>query len=460
MKRLLLFLVPGLVVVAISLNWHATRQIRDQLDRTAQSVSMFGTLSYDSVRLSPGGAVNINDLSFRLHQGRGGIDIGRISVQTANLLALFALEGKLERGQLPESLGLSLEGIRFPLDGALATMARDAGGGASPADNSAFLFAAEGCGERTQFSANDLMHMDYFDIRADVDAHYRFIDDGERLRVSISARTQNASAIYLEANFDLLSGTLHARDVARSMQNARLGAFLLEYEDLGYYERMLGFCAEEMQMTRAEYIAHHLQAWTEAWSRAEARPGPDLVAAYEAFLKDPQQFRINSNAEDSVSLEGIDHYEVSDLLERMDVRLVVNHGDPQPLDVAGLDESPARIAASDQSADTDLDVPTASPGSDRATVPASNPTNGAGGTDAEATTTEVSSGWITVDPGELGAYRNPRLRVVLDSGDDYTGRLSRVDDDNIHIRVRGVGGFYVRPIPRSRIRELEVYEDS
>ena len=455
MKKLLLFTVVGLVVLAVGVNWYYTRQIRDQLDRMANAVSMFGTLSYDSVRLSPGGAININALSFRLHEGRGGVDIGRISLRTANLMALLSLESQLERGRLPEALGLSIEGIRFPLDGALATMAREVPGSRSPSGSTSLLLAAEGCDGRTRFSANDLMHMDYFDIRADVEARYQFIDNGNSLRVSASARTEDASAIQVSATFDLLSGTLSVRDLARSMQNARLGSFSLEYEDLGYYERMLAFCAEEMSMSRSEYIAHHLQAWKQAWTRFDARPGRETVAAYEAFLEEPQQLSISSNSETGVAIDAVDHYAISDLLERMDVRLMVNHGAPQPLDFRSAGESPANVASTQRPPGAGSAV--ASPESEAA--PATSPAAGAEADAPPKAAAQSASRWVEVDPGEIAAHRGQRVRVRMDSGDRYAGRLTRVDSDNIHIRVEGVGGFHVRPLSRGEIRDVEAYDD-
>ena len=353
MKKPLLFIVIGLIVVAVGVNWYYTRQIRDQLDRMASTISMFGTLSYDNVRLSPGGAININDLSFRMHQGQGGIDIGQISLQTANLLALMTLESNLERGRFPETLGLRVENIQFPLDGALATMARETPGGTSPTGVSGALFNAAGCDGRTQFTANDLMQMDYFDVRADVEAQYQLVDNGERLRLFASARNHDAGAIDLEATFDLLSGSLSTRNPASSMQNARLGSFALEYEDLGFYERMLAFCADEMSMTKPQYIAHHVEAWKQAWSVSDVEPGPDALAAYESFLEDPQQLSVRSAAEHSVSIEGMQRYTMPDLLERMKVRLVVNYSEPQPLDMKLLSESSTLAAASDRSGDTE-----------------------------------------------------------------------------------------------------------
>lgn len=454
MKRLLLFIVIGLIVVAVGVNWYYTRQIRDQLDRMASGASMFGTLSYDNVRVSPGGAVNINDLSFRLHQGQGGIDIGRISLQTANLLALLTLEGKLESGRLPESLGVSVENIQFPLDGALANMSRQMPGSAAPTGPTGVLFAAAGCDGRTQFGANDLLQMDYFDIRADVEVHYQLIDDGDRLRLFASVRTYEASTIYLEATFDLLSGTVSTRDLARSMENARLDSFSLEYEDLGFYKRMLAFCADETSMTQAEYIAHHVEAWKQAWSRFNAEPGPDLVATYESFLEDPQQLSVSSGGESSVSLEGIEHYTISALLERMEVGLVVNYGDPQPLDIRGLEQSPARIASAEQP--PNAEGAPVSPESEEA--PTTTSTDRAGANTPEATATESSPRWVEVDPEKIEAHRGQRLRVLMRSGDRRAGRLTRVDSDNIHIRVEGVGGFYIRPLARGEIREIEAYD--
>lgn len=464
MKRLLLLIVVGLVVVAVGVNWYYTRQIRDQLDQMANAVSMFGTLSYDNVRLSPGGSVNINDLSFQLHQGRGGIDVGRISLQTANLLALLTLEGKLESGRLPESLGVSVKDIQFPLDGALANMSRQMPGGTSPSFASGVPFDAAGCDGRTQFNANDLMDMDYFDIRADIEVHYQLINGGNRLRLYASARTHDASAIYLEANIDLTSGSLSTADLARSMENARLSSFSLEYEDLGYYERMLAFCADEMDMTRQEYVAHHLESWQQAWTRFNAEPGPDLVAAYETFLDDPQQLSVRSGGETSVSLEGVENYTLSSLLERMEVGLAVNYGDPQPLDIRTPEASRQRLtSASEPSpAEPAADAPS--------TAAAPAPREEETYTAAQADNTETdraeeaapgrTSQWVQVEPAKLDAYRNHRLRIQMRSGDSYAGRLERVDSDNVHIRVEGVGGFYIRPLALEEIREVEVHGGS
>ncbi|WP_376692460.1 hypothetical protein [Wenzhouxiangella sp. EGI_FJ10409] len=456
MKRLLLFIVIGLVVVLVGANWYYTGQIRDQLDRMASGLSMFGTLSYDNVRLSPGGAININDLSFRLHQGRGGIDVGQISLQTANLLALLTLESNLERGQIPETLSLRVDNLQFPLDGELATMARQASGSNSPMGASGVLFNAAGCDGRTQFDSNDLLQMDYFDIRADVEARYQLLDNGDRLRLFVNARTHEASAIFLEATFDLQSASLTASELAGSMQNTRLGSFSLEYEDLGFYERMLAFCADEMSMTKPEYIAHHLEAWEQAWSRFNAEPGPDTVAAYESFLEDPQQFSVSTDAEHSVSIERIEHYAISELLDRMKVRLVVNYGDPQPLDISVLEQSSAPIASPEQPA-RDEDEAAAPESED---VQTATTTDGADADTPEQTPDQPLRQWITIDPGALESHRDKRLRVRMESGDQHSGRLADVDPDHIHIRVESTGGFYIRPLAREEIREVEVYEGS
>lgn len=462
MKRSLLFVVIGLVVLAVGVNWYYTRQIRHQLDRMANAVSMFGALSYDSVRLSPGGAVHINELSFRLHQGRGGIDIGRISLQTANLLSLLTLEGKLESGRLPDSLGLSVENLRFPLDGALATMSRQMQGAGSPAVTSGLPFDAAGCDGRTQFSANDLMHMDYFDIRADVDALYQLLDDGNRLRLFASARTYEASAIHLEATLDLPAGTFSARDLARATENARLRAFSVEYEDLGYYERMLAFCAEETGMSRSAYVAHHIQAWKRAWARFDTEPAPAVVAAYESFLEDPQQLSVTSRADGGVSFNRIEHYALPDLIERLGVTLVVNYGEPRALDIRVPEAPHSRVAAADATAAAPAPAETGSaePGSAaddaRTGVRAADDAAGA----REEPAAERTSRWVEVDPGAIGSRAGQRVRVRMQSGASYSGRLSRVDSENLHIRVEGVGGFYIRPLEREAIRELKFYDDT
>lgn len=466
MKKTLLFIVVGLIVVAVSANWYYTRQVRDQLDRMASMASMFGTLSYEGVRLSPGGAININDLSFRLHQGRGGVDIEQISLQTANLLALMTLEGNLERGRFPETLGLRVKNIQFPLDGALATMAQQTPGSASPTGTSSVLFNAAGCDGRTQFTANDLMQMDYFDIRADLEAHYRLIDNGNRLRLFVSARNHDASAMDLEVTFDISPGSLSTSDLARSMENARLHSFSLEYEDLGFYDRMLTFCADEMSMTEPAYIAHHLESWKQAWSPSGVEPGPDTVAAYQSFLEDPQQLRVSSNAEHGVSFEGIERYTMPGFLERMEARLVVNYGEPRPLDMNVLDGSSRRIVSTDQPASTEGAAtppeaadPQAASMADIADTTADADADANADAPEEAVVRPDPSQWIEVDPARVEAHLDQRLRIRMQSGDRYAGRLVRVESGQIHIRVERPGGFYIRPLARGEIQGIEAFED-
>lgn len=454
MKKALLLIVIGLVVVAVGANWYYTRQIRNQLDRVADAVSMFGTLSYDNVRLSPGGAINIHDLSYRMHQQRGGIDIGEISLKTAGLMALITLESDLERGRFPESLGLEMTDIEFPLDGALATMARETQGNASPTGVSGGLFNAAGCDGRARFTADDLMHMDYFDIRADIEAHYRLIDGGDRLQLFASVGNHDAGAIDLEAEFDLPSSSLSTREVANSMQDARLASFSLEYEDLGFYERMLAFCADEMSMSESEYIAHHLEAWQQAWSRAGFEAGPDTMAAYESFLADPRQFRVSSETDHGVSFEAIDRYTAASFLERMGTRLVVNYGQPQPLDVDVPGGSPQRAASSEQPAGAEG---VASSPETAGTQPART-TEGADTGSSQDSAAQPAPAWVEVEPAGLQAHVDERLRVRMHSGDRHAGRLSRVESDRIHIRVEGTGGYYIRPLALEEISEMQVYD--
>lgn len=442
MKKFLLIAAVAILALALGANWYYTREVRQQLDRLSRTVSMFGELTYDSVRLSPAGEIHINRLAFRPRQADGeAVSVERVALDAGGLGGIASLQGRLQSGRLPPELGVRIEGLSVSFTALPATLPT------GRADASAgLLFAAAGCGGRSGFDIDDLVGMDYFGWTADMAVHYRLVDRGQRLEVETRVRNRDAGAVSVDTTLDLMAGSMDAAAVMAAARQADLRAFSLTYEDLGFYDRMLTFCAGETGMAREAYIDHHVAAWRTRWAQLGAEPDDAVVAAYRDFLETSGRLGLRSRSEYSMPVIGIAEYSLPEFLGRMETMLAVNDAEPVPMALTPVDSQPAGAAAGPvAAADSAATDRAAEPG--RAIAP-------------RRSSTGAGPSWVDVEQSALAAHLDRQVRVETAQGRRYRGRLARVEADAIHIRIQGTGGYYVRPVERAGIRAVSVWLDA
>jgi len=456
MKRIILIALAGLVVVALGANWYYTREIRQQLDRVAAAASMFGTLSYDSVRLSPRGAIHINALEFLPRGGDGqGVRVDRIALRTGGLGELISLKREVESGRLPPELGIELQGLAFSLGdlppGPGPAFSSPAGGGAPVGG-----FAAAGCDGRSHFSIDDLIDMDYYLIDADLEAHYRLIDGGRQIRQFVRVRSRDAGEFAVEAIVDLMAGSRNTTELMLALQRADLRSFSLAYEDLGFYDRMLAFCAARTDMDRDDYIAHHIEAWQSQWAALGARPAPELVEAYSDFVESPDRFQVRSRTEYAVALATIGEYALPDFLERMDTVVSISDSDPVPVDIEASAPAPRVAGSGDAPAEPGGETDSAA---ERGRFDDAERARGGAERIEQARRTAAARAearWRDVAPADLADHIDRPVRVEMRSGRRFFGRLERIEPGTVHLRFVGDSGYYVRPLSRDEVRAVAV----
>ncbi len=465
MRKFILIAVVGLVVLVLGVNWYYTREIRQQLDRTASAVSMFGTLSYDNVRLTPGGAIHINGLAFFLRGNEGqGIQVDRVAFRTAGLGALLSLERDLEAGRVPEQLGVAIEGLEFSLGGLPRGVGSRSARARSGQAADSLGFAAAGCQGRSGFSVDDFIDMDYFVIQADVEANYRFVDEGLQLRQYVRTRSAEIGEVEFEAVVDLNAGSLGMMELMTALRRADLNSFTFEYEDLGFYPRMLGFCARRMDMDRDTYIDHHVRAWAEQWARLGSRPAPQLVEAYRRFVESPDRLSATSRAVYSVDLQMLGEYSLAQFFERMETR--ISFGNREPIAVeARIVETPPQapdpaVAASAPAPDdpASSDPVDAEPAAPRSEAVRRSPVERARVAGEAASAARSESRWSAVEltDATLADLVDRPVRVDLVSGRRFFGRVERIEPESLHLRFTSDSGYFVRPVARAEIRSIAV----
>lgn len=451
MKRILIILA-GLLVLAAGAYFYYTWKISNQVDKLASQVAPIGTLNYDGVSLGLGGEARINGITFGLHGSTDRIRIRRIALRADNLYALWSLSSQLEDGRVPRSMGLSLRGLELAVDSDMYKTAQ-AGSFAG------LSFDAAGCGDRQVFTPRDLTGMDFWDLLIDMDVRYRLLDQGRNMEISLRSRTHQMVEFDVRAVLELGTMIRDFQTLAASMTNARLESISMDYVDLGYYPRMLEYCSGDMNMTRSEYIDHHIRAWRDRWRQLELEAGESTVAAYRRFIESPDRLELILDPSYSPRLSQFQGGNPMDTLYQFKPQVSVNNGPAEPLEITALDD--ARVATADTLAESlEPTEPALSAGtpdmSEDSTTKTGDPATESPQPQVPA---QPDSSWTDISPGQLSEYFDHRVELVTRDGKSYSGRVDRVDDARVHVQVRQRGGFFIIPVRSEEIASARVRPD-
>ncbi len=428
MKKPLFFSLILVAILAAGGYWWMTRQIASHMDDLATTLRPVGSLSYDAVRVSPGGAAYVVGIRFVPFGMAESVEVERVSITAENLWRLWRMSRDFEDGFIPSKLRLSLNGLKLSLDGQLVDGVE---GGAF----GGLLFDAAGCGDRREFSAMDLTGMDYWDLLLDASMAYRLENDGERIVLSMTSRGREMSELSATTTLELNATSRRVEELTMAFFNARLESVHLSYRDLGFYPRMLDFCAAETGMSLTDYRDHHARQWRERWSEIGLEPGPEATVGYQRFLSSPEQIEIRLEPRWSMPVSRLASLDESGWIGETRIQFAVNYGSMLELDIATLGSDLPEPAEDATRADPTRPVTTAS---------------------TERPSFDPYAGWQPVSFEHLTDHHQAAVIVLLKDGSRVTGHLMESDDREIHVRVRGVGGFFIRPYERDRIAEVRV----
>jgi urease accessory protein UreF len=430
MKKLLLATVGLLLAGLFLAHWHTARQVENRLERVAAQLAPIGRLTWENVRLSPSGAVQVNQLRFNPHESRDALSIEQVAFNSGSLLSLLSINRELEANRLPPALGLNLRGLKLPINRELSAMLT----GVSPG----LPFASAGCRGFETFTLEDLTHLDYWELVIDLDLDYRLVNQGEHLELNYRMRTRQLSEMVARIRLDLGSDTRELEAIFAALRSSRLLMASQDYTDLGFYPRMLAFCAERNGMEPADYIPVHVGAWTAQWQEIGLKPGPLVQAGYQHFLANPQSITVSAKPEHGITLRSLEQTPGLELLARLDAEFSINDGVPVNLAFSTVERSVS------------------------ATTPASNAQ-----TEAEAaTSTEQAApdgivlglipNWQDIDLNAATRHIGDRAIVHTRSGDRFSGRIVAVVDGELHLSMQTRQGQFVRPVAIDRIERLQV----
>lgn len=421
-RKLLIGALVVPVLVLVGLYFYFTHQFNQHVESFARQLSAFGQLHWNGVQLHPAGEARINGIRFQPHDFDTEIRIESIAFRAPDILALLKSSGEFNNGRMPESLGLSILGLQFPLPDTRAA-------GLDTKFTSGLPFEAAGCANRQWFSLGDLSQMGYWNLVVDIDMNYEISGGGDTVNFRISNQTREISRITASSRVRLGSGSRDLDLLARAWAMAQVIRLEATYRNLGFREKMVDFCAEETEMSPSEYLDHHHARWTAAWASLSLRPDTELQRAYRAFLDRPEELDLSVEPVVRLAVASLGQLSGEEIMSQLNLFLNVNHG-PE-----------TRIA---------LEV------TDRAVADRSGNNNASSDAAVAAERRARVSRWTDISVREASQHIGSPIIIRTSTGDRVRGHLENSDAQSLHIKIRGVGGYLVRPYPIDQIENVQV----
>lgn len=443
MFRYLAYGLLALVVVGGGYYFYQVHQIESRLDDLASQLRPVGRLEHDGVSLRPGGEIRVHGLRFSPRGMSERVTAERVVLRGESIPAALRMGRELEQGRLPRELGLGVQALALPVDGDIFEMVSDS---ISPG----LGFDAVGCDGRDQFSVRDLTAMEYWDLVGDLDVSYRLSENSDRVDLAFTLTTREMSRTRFDVQLALSGASRDVQSLAGA--DVRLETASMTFEDLGYYDRMLAFCADETGLSGEEYRASHLVAWQEAWAGVGVDLGEPAVEAYRDFLASPGTLTIDMDPGsdfDPARAMGLSPHR---LARHLGISVSVDDESYGSLAPSRADPSDTEDSGSD-SPSTAEQLPWESPTED---AEAGQADEDGAEDDAEASDESEPDPLRTVPPSELGSHTGRWVVLRMRDGAERQGRVVEVDGDRVRLEQRMSGGYAVVPVSRAEIAEVRV----
>lgn len=429
MKRILLVLLLALTLAALGAHWYLVRQVESSLDRLASQLAPIGQLSWDTVRVNRRGEARVERLALRLRDSRDPVRADLLRFDAGSPLALVGLSRDLSAMRLPDRLNLHIEGLSLPVNRELDELI-----GRQPL---ALPYASAGCAAFEAFSFYDLGELGQTELNADLKLSYQWVNQHEELDLTSRAYIRGMGDRRWRLRLALDGSDRSLSNLTALLTDSELLNFEQDYLDLGFYPRLLAFCADQTGLELNEQIDRHLQAWIDRWQRNGLQPGPLVIAGYRHFLHQPQMMSIRASDADGMGWGGGTQRPMQRVLMLMPATFSINEGTPVSLSFESV--QPGLVTARPPEPET---PPPEAAERDAETDPGFE--------------LGVATGWLGIEPGRAAAHIGQRARIQTRDGQSLSGRIAAVDDRFLHLTSRSRIGEFTRPIAIDEIESLQV----
>lgn len=439
------------VIILPGMSYFLSSKITLMVNQWIANISPYARISYEKIDLDLGGVITLRDATVDIQYGQQpNLAIQRISIRFPELFSLYRLALKDNYSQVPETLTLELQGM------SLFFLESDHLAGHFVARNDLLGASLSGtCGKNLLFGPKQLSAIGYQpSTLMNLGVQYRFHDFNQSIDILFETEIQGLGFTTLGMSINNIT---HLGKETLRDQNQGIKQLTFSYQDDGYIDKKVQYCARQSSVSPEEYIATEISRsdryYADIWG---VIPGPSIKNAYRMLLQDPQTVSINLELQSPFPLNR--QYWETEIPVVSQLYVSVNNRDiiaPElniiPTGLKGKVDDLLAILSQPEDQEMRND---SSEAIEVKRHEQANPFP------EELNQREVYVGQhLRYHPIELTALTKDELRqirITLINGRKYEGFLNRLSEEELKIKSMQAGGEMILPVQLERISLLEV----
>jgi hypothetical protein len=276
-------------------------KVARDLDAVLAQARPLADVEYDSVVATLSGELRVDGVSVRMAQYRDALTIDSVGLQTPGFLYLLGFDQR--ELEMPERLGVALEGIRVSAD---ADFMRALESLQAKAVARGELTAADECATSAGRTLATWKQLGYREVVADLRMGFR--RQSGQLVMTFNADVEDMYEVGFELTLDGISDPTQMARGARPM----LVGGRIDYVDQSLNSRIMKYCTEQ-QVPTEDVIAAQLRELHAVARDNGMELDAMIVQPYTDFLLGKQRFTLIAQPPKPVDLTQLSLYKPSDV---------------------------------------------------------------------------------------------------------------------------------------------------
>ena len=425
-KILALLLVPVILYGSVKLAiWYTTQQTLKNLSKQCAG---FLELNYQNISSSIKGSVSVNGLTVFIPMAKESIHIKRIRLSTDNILTLLTLTSKMESQDIPNNMGLLIEGMRIDLNSKLLKTPDETP--QTPFERLNTL----ACGDVLRFDENALKQMGYNEINADFNINYHYDPLAKMLQLNFYEYAEKFISLDLTAQIMEVSKLPGVAEVSMNMANPqdmpKLGKIKLTLEDDSFITRKVNFCAKNNKSNQNDYIIKHVEMVDSYLQKMGIKLHQSLLDGYQKSLTHPGNIILSMDFSDISNIMELSDYLPDDIIAQLGTEVLVNNKLISPVSIQ-LDKQRFTKHTGDKAQQISIHDSNVKP--------------------------KVIKKYNLANKNNLKQYERYPVKIITTQGKTLKGRLSLKNPKKYEVISRTHGGEIGYFVKKSEIKSVEVF---
>ncbi|WP_421869903.1 hypothetical protein [Motiliproteus sp.] len=423
-------------------------QIRSVVEDFARQLSPFATLSYGKIEAGLDGVAGVSGLQLIPEGQKEGVSVDRVLFRASDPLELMQLRWGVDKGQLPQRLGVEVQGVRLAADSPLLLQYQEM---LPQQQQSDWML---GCKQAmASLTPTQLMQrLGYQELVLDLSISYWFDNNDKQLQVDLHTGMADGYEMDLGIVLDLKINQFDQHNL--QFAQPWISDIQVDYQDLSLNARQNRFCAEGLGVEVEAYVDTHIELLLERYRQFGLEPGPALVAGYRQFLLGKGQFQLELLSGKQLGGPSLLGVTPELLLEQLAPKLWIDGQPIKPLQVSWVppEQGEASIEEEVRTRVEALNELLQSPFVEEPEEP-----EPAVEVEQFSSYTPPSGGYQVVALERLPGFIGTQIRIRTQNGFLLQGRLLSVGEEELRI-YREVGtGDATLPIAFRHIEQVQVY---